>query len=80
MPTFRISELSPEPKDRTLLNLFARTDLFESKGHIRRLFKQGAIKLDGEKKEDCDEIMELSDDEEGVVVKSGKKLFIKFVG
>ena len=79
MPTFKLSELSLEPNSRTLLNLFAQTELFESKGQIRRLFQQGAVKVDGEKKEDCDEILDLSANEDGVIVKSGKKLFIKFL-
>ena len=79
MPTFKLSELSLEPDAQTLLNVFAQTGLFESKGQIRRLFKQGAIKMDGEKKEDCDEGLDLSANENGVIVKSGKKLFIRFL-
>jgi len=79
MPTFKLSELSLEPDAQTLLNVFAQTELFESKGQIRRLFKQGAIKMDGEKKEDCDEGLDLSANENGVIVKSGKKLFIRFL-
>lgn len=79
MPTFKLSELSLEPNAQTLLNVFAKTELFGSKGQIRRLFKQGGIKLDGERKEACDEILDLSANENGVIVKSGKKLFIKFL-
>ena len=79
MPTFKLSELSLETDAQTLLNVFAQTELFESKGQIRRLFKQGAIKMDGEKKEDCDERLDLSANENGVIVKSGKKLFIRFL-
>jgi tyrosyl-tRNA synthetase len=62
-----------------LLNILASTELFESKGQIRRLFQQGAIKLDGEKKENCEEILSPPVDEEGIVVKAGKKLFVRFL-
>ena len=79
MPTFKLGELSLEPDMRTLLNVLTETKLFESKGQIRRLFQQGAIKLDGEKKDNCEEIISLSDDNEGVVVKAGKKLFVRFL-
>ena len=64
---------------RTLLNVMAGTGLFESKGQIRRLFQQGAIKLDGERKDDCEEILSLSANDEGIVVKAGKKLFVRFL-
>ena len=79
MPTFKLGELSLEPDMRTLLSVLTETKLFESKGQIRRLFQQGAIKLDGEKKDNCEEIISLSDDNEGVVVKAGKKLFVRFL-
>ena len=79
MPTFKLSELSLEPAMRTLLNILAETELFESKGQIRRLFQQGAIKLDGEKKENCEEILSPPVDEGGIVVKAGKKLFVRFL-
>ena len=79
MPTFKLSELSLEPDMRTFLNVLAETKLFESKGQIRRLFQQGAIKLDGKKKEDCEELLSPPVDEEGIVVKAGKKLFVRFL-
>jgi tyrosyl-tRNA synthetase len=79
MPTFKLGELPLEPDMRTLLNVLTETKLFESKGQIRRLFQQGAIKLDGEKKDNCEEIISLSDDNEGVVVKAGKKLFVRIL-
>lgn len=79
MPIFKLSELSLQPEMRTLLNILGETKLFESKGQIRRLFQQGAIKVDGEKKDNCEEVVHLLAADEGVVVKAGKKIFVRFL-
>ena len=44
-----------DPESMTLLNIMTETGMFDSKGQIRRLFQQGAIKLNGERKENCEE-------------------------
>ena len=50
--------------------------LFESKGKIRRLLKQGAIKLDGSKVDNPD--LDLSNlTEDSHIIKAGKKIFIR---
>jgi tyrosyl-tRNA synthetase len=54
--------------------------IFESKGQIRRLIKQGAIKINGQKVESSEDIINLGNTESGVVVKAGKKIFFKVVG
>ena len=52
--------------------------MFDSKGQIRRLFQQGAIKLNGERKENCEErLNELSPSEE-IVIKAGKSVYAFF--
>ena len=79
MKTFKLSELSLDAESLTLLNIMSETGIFDSKGQIRRLFQQGAIKLNGEKKENCEErVNELAASEE-IVIKSGKKTFIRFL-
>jgi len=61
-----------------LLNLLAASGEFESKGQIRRLFKQGAIKLNGEKVEDPDlDTSSLSKDSS--ILKAGKKIFLRII-
>ena len=55
MKTYKLSELSLDPESMTLLNIMTETGMFDSKGQIRRLFQQGAIKLNGERKENCEE-------------------------
>ena len=80
MKTYKLSELSLDPESMTLLNIMTETGMFDSKGQIRRLFQQGAIKLNGERKENCEErLNELSSSEE-IVIKAGKEGVYAFFG
>ncbi len=79
MKTFKLSELSLDSESQTLLNIMASTEIFDSKGQIRRLFQQGAIKLNGEKKDDCEERVNKLSASEELVIKAGKKTFIRFL-
>ena len=76
MPTYAISEL--EVEKASLLNLLAQTNLFDSKGEIRRLIKQGAMKLDGERVDDPEILICFEGNEDQKVVKAGKKIFLRF--
>ena len=71
-----ISEL--EVEKASLLNLLAQTNLFDSKGEIRRLIKQGAMKLDGERVDDPEILICFEGNEDQKVVKAGKKIFLRF--
>lgn len=63
-------------KEETLLTLIRRSSLVKSNAQIHRLFKQGAIDVDGEKIEDpLAKITVPAKD--GVVVRIGKKIFFK---
>ena len=62
----------------SILDALSLSDAFASKGEIRRLFKQGAIKINGEKIEDCDFKLD-SISLEGIVVKAGKKIFLRIL-
>ena len=62
----------------TILDALSLSDAFASKGEIRRLFKQGAIKINDEKIEDCDFKLD-SISQEGIVVKAGKKIFLRIL-
>jgi len=79
MKTFKLSELSLDSESQTLLNIMASTEIFDSKGQIRRLFQQGAIKLNGEKQDDCEERVNKLSASEELVIKAGKKTFIRFL-
>ena len=75
MPTFSLSSLSLEKV--SLLNALASTDKFGSKGEIRRLVKQGAIKLDNVRVDDPEMALDFEPDQNEMVIKAGKKIFIR---
>ncbi len=76
MPECSISSL--QASSPTLLNLLHESGLFDSKGQIRRLCSQGAIKLDGERIDDPDYDLCKNKNEKSIL-KAGKKLFIRLV-
>ena len=75
MPTFSLSSLSLEKV--SLLNVLASTDKFGSKGEIRRLVKQGAIKLDNVRVDDPEIVLDFEAERNEMVIKAGKKIFIR---
>ena len=75
MPTFSLSSLSLEKV--SLLNVLASTDKFGSKSEIRRLVKQGAIKLDNVRVDDPEMALDFEPDQNEMVIKAGKKIFIR---
>ncbi len=75
MPTFSLSSLSLEKI--SLLNVLASTDKFDSKGEIRRLVKQGAIKLDNVRVDDPEMVLDFEAERNEMVIKAGKKIFIR---
>jgi len=74
MPERSISSMKSDP---TLLNILSETNLFDSKGQIRRLIAQGAVKLDGEKVVNAD--FDLTDLKKAATIKAGKKVFIRLL-
>lgn len=68
MPTKKVSENS-----MNILDLLVETELAPSKSEARRLVLQGGIKVNGEKVENADEIIEIND----TVINKGKKVIIK---
>jgi tyrosyl-tRNA synthetase len=75
MPTFSLSSLSLEKV--SLLNVLASTDKFGSKGEIRRLVKQGAIKLENVRVDDPEMALDFEPEQNEMVIKAGKKIFIR---
>lgn len=58
----------------SLLNAILATNKYASKGEIRRLFMQGAVKINNEKVTDINSITEL---ENGAILQIGKGVFLK---
>jgi tyrosyl-tRNA synthetase len=75
MPSFSVTKLNL--KKSSVLNILAATDLFQSKGEIRRLILQGAVKLNGTRVEDPECIMAPNDASSDQIIKAGKKIFIR---
>lgn len=76
MDSYSIAEILTSEEAPNVLNILAKSMIFESKGQIRRLIQQGAIKIDGQKVEQPEDIIDVKS---GVVVKAGKKIFFKVV-
>lgn len=79
MDSYSIAKILAPEDSPNVLNILAKSMIFESKGQIRRLIKQGAIKINGQKVESSEDIINLGNTESGVVVKAGKKIFFKVV-
>ena len=75
MPVFKWEQLSTEAEADQLIQLMGKTELFESKGAIRRLIAQGGVKLNGEKQTDPQTEISKSDEEQ--VFQAGKRIFFK---
>jgi tyrosyl-tRNA synthetase len=78
MPTFTWSDLSPDAESNSLVNLMAASELFESKGAIRRLVEQGGVKVDSEKETDPNHLLQRNND--ACIIQAGKRIFFKIVG
>jgi tyrosyl-tRNA synthetase len=60
-----------------LVDILTATGLFPSKKELRRLFDQGAIKIDGKKITDSSFVVKIVD--QNVVVQAGKRIFVQIV-
>ncbi|MBT3666233.1 MAG: tyrosine--tRNA ligase [Opitutae bacterium] len=79
METFSLSQIIPDGEITNILNTLNNTEIFDSKGQIRRLIEQGAIKIDGQKVIKPEELIELHENSKGIVVKAGKKIFFTLI-
>ena len=77
MPTYSLSVLNLEKNN--LLNVLSSTEHFDSKGEIRRLINQGAVKIDNDRIDDGEIVFQISSQTNEAIVKVGKKIFIKII-
>ena len=73
IPEFKLAE---EEKELNFLKILTETKMAPSGGEVRRLIKQGAVSIDGEK---VSEISITRPDKEEFVIKVGKRRFLKIV-
>ena len=78
MPTFTWNDLFGDAPNAPLFEVMAQSELFESKGAIRRLVQQGGVKIDGEKQDDPSRQITPPKDEQ--IFQAGKRIFFKLVG
>ncbi len=78
MPTFTWNDLLGDAESAPLFEVMAQSDLFESKGAIRRLVQQGGVKMDGEKQTDPNLAITPPNGES--IFQAGKRVFFKVVG
>ncbi|WP_269524152.1 tyrosine--tRNA ligase [Coraliomargarita parva] len=78
MPTFTWNDLLGDAENAALVEVMAQSELFESKGAIRRLIQQGGVKLNGEKQTDPNRPISPSDEDQ--IFQAGKRVFFKLVG
>lgn len=78
MPVFTWYDLVGDVESAPLFEVMAQSDLFESKGAIRRLVQQGGVKIDGEKQSDPNR--ELTPPNGEQIFQAGKRIFFKIAG
>ncbi|MEC8614792.1 MAG: tyrosine--tRNA ligase [Verrucomicrobiota bacterium] len=77
MPTFTWGDLIGDAPNAPLFEVMAQSELFESKGAIRRLVQQGGVKIDGEKQDDPSRLLTPPVGEQ--IFQAGKRIFFKLV-
>lgn len=78
MPTFSWSDLAGDEDSAKLVDIMGASELFESKGAIRRLIQQGGVKVDGDKQSDPNSAFNRPNGEQ--IFQAGKRVFFKVVG
>jgi tyrosyl-tRNA synthetase len=77
MPTFTWSDLLGTADSAPLFEVMAQSELFDSKGAIRRLVQQGAVKIDSVKQDDPNQ--EISRPTSELIFQAGKRIFFKLL-
>lgn len=77
MPTFTWSDLLGDADSAPLFEVMAQSELFESKGAIRRLVQQGGVKIDTVKQDDPTKEITRPDNE--MIFQAGKRVFFKLL-
>lgn len=78
MPVFTWSDLFESDHAAPLVDVMTRSELFESKGAVRRLVQQGGVKINSVKQDDPGKIIERPREE--MIFQAGKRIFFKLMG
>jgi len=77
MPTFTWSDLLGDADAAPLFDVMAQSELFESKGAVRRLVQQGGVKINGEKQ--SAPTREITRPDSEMIFQAGKRIFFKLL-
>ena len=77
MPTFTWSDLFEDTESAPLIDVMVKSELFESKGAVRRLVQQGGVKINSVKQEDPNKVIERPKEE--MIFQAGKRIFFKLL-
>ncbi|MFQ3269831.1 MAG: tyrosyl-tRNA synthetase [Lentimonas sp.] len=77
MPTFTWSDMLGDAESAALFEVMAQSELFESKGAIRRLVQQGGVKIDTVKQDDPNK--EITRPANEMIFQAGKRVFFKLL-
>ncbi|MBQ7203539.1 MAG: tyrosine--tRNA ligase [Eubacterium sp.] len=78
MPSTVLEASDLEDGKITVLAMMIKGEMIKSNGEGRRLIQQGGVSLDGEKVTDGFMTVDEAELKDGVVIKKGKKVFMKF--
>ncbi len=78
MPTTILTDDDFNDEKIGLLDIMVKGELAASKGEARRLVQQGGVAADGEKITDATFMFDKSAFNDGIIIKKGKKAFMKF--
>ena len=80
MPTTALAKADFENDEISLIDLMLKAAIIKSRGEGRRLIEQGGVAVDDVKAKNFADTVALSEFDKGyVIVKKGKKIFVKFV-
>ncbi len=80
MPTTALSADDFTDGEVSLIDMMLKAEIIKSRGEGRRLIEQGGVTVDDEKAKAFSDTVALSAFEKGhVIVKKGKKVFVKFI-
>ena len=78
MPVFTWSDLLGDADSAPLIEVMVQSEMFESKGAVRRLLQQGGVKINSVKQDNPNQ--EIMRPKEEMIFQAGKRIFFKLIG
>ena len=78
MPVFTWSDLLGDADSAPMIEVMVQSEMFESKGAVRRLVEQGGVKINSVKQDNPNKEIVRPDEE--MIFQAGKRIFFKLIG